>query len=127
MINQLTGFHTTYTGLLRNVRAVERSNSDQSKKWMENLMDLEHHAQDGRPIMVEIKISKASMEAGLFAQLRNLVGKVICFDVYSQQRVWNNSIYTDYYFSKKELPSVVGAIDIQSVDVPSSVKRGNQS
>lgn len=102
-----SGFRTTYTGLLRNVRAVERSNQDKSKKWMENILDLEHQTADGRPLMVEIKLSKAAAEANMFAQLRTLVGKQITFDVYTQERVWQNAIYRDYYFTQKELPKVL--------------------
>ncbi len=105
--NQLTGFTTEYVGLLRNVRASERSNQDNTKRWTEHYMDMEHLSQEGKPILTEFRISKAALDAGMFSKLQGLTGSVIRFDVYSQERVYKDRIYKTYYFTGKDLPATV--------------------
>lgn len=105
--DQLTGFHTTYTGTVRNVVAVEKSNADKSKRWIENQLAMEHFSTDGMPVIVQFRLSKAAMDADLFSKLKGLVGKHIRFTCTSQERIYNNRIYKDFYFSQITLPEII--------------------
>lgn len=107
MVNQLTGFNTSFTGVLRKVTAEPKANADKSKTWVENSMHLEYEDHRGVPAMATIRLPKAFIDAGNFQKLNSLQGKLLTFFVSSVQRVWNNSIYTDYYLRGSDLPSVL--------------------
>lgn len=106
---QQDGFRTVYKGIVRGLRAIPRNNPDKSKEWIENMLDMEHISRDGRPIIQEFKLSKAANDAQMFDKLKQLVGKVVSFETVSQQRIWNNRIYTDYYFVQNQVPEEIGA------------------
>lgn len=99
-----TGFSSTFTGLIRSVRSVDKANRDKSRTWVENLVDCEYIAQDGSIVIIEFRLGKRAVDEGLVSKLKPFVGKHCTFAVSSNSRVWNDRIYTDNYYAGTDLP-----------------------
>jgi len=102
-INEL-GFMTIFTGLIRGVEVVNKENKDKTKSWTESYVFVE--GKDFKTFKFRFT-REAIADTDIYSQVEKFIGKTVSFECYSMNRVWNNNIYTDHFYSGSKLPTVL--------------------
>ena len=103
-VNLQLGYQTFFTGVVRGVGMADRSNRSKTSTWTEHYVFVEGHEFQTS----KIKFSKKAIsDSNIYDLCRNLVGKLVTFEVFANSRVYEGRIYTDHYYKGQNPPRLV--------------------
>ena len=108
----------TYQGLVKGIKTVERFNKNTGETWNEYYLGLSSPkagGYEGEQIIQDFKITKKQNQNNLADYYKGLIGKQINVQIYINNRIYNDRIYSDWFLSEAGLPISVDGKPPQAV------------